>query len=156
MAAHGEQRATLIDRHSYRSPAGRDRAGAARARQRGRQGAGVRGVRAGRGLRPSREHRRQRRGDGRARPRAPRGEARRALRLEALDWDPEGKTLTFAIRAGAAIDAATLVFAGAASSASVDGEPLPVTHREREGRQQSALVTDLPRAELRRFVVSWV
>ena len=41
-------------------------------------------------------------------------------------------------------------------SASVDGEPLPVTHREREGRQQSALVTDLPRAELRRFVVSWV
>ena len=83
-------------------------------------------------------------------------EARRALRLEALDWDPEGKTLTFAIRAGAAIDAATLVFAGAASSASVDGEPLPVTHREREGRQQSALVTDLPRAELRRFVVSWV
>ena len=43
----------------------------------------------------------------------------------------------------------------AASSASADGEPLPVTHREREGRQQSALVTDLPRAELRRFVVSW-
>ena len=82
-------------------------------------------------------------------------DARRALRLEALDWDPERKTLTFSIRAGAAIDAATLVFAGAASSASVDGEPLPVTHREREGRQQSALVTDLPRAELRRFVVSW-
>ena len=82
-------------------------------------------------------------------------DARRALRLEALDWDPRARSLTFAVRAGAAVDDATLVFEGAAASASVDGEPVPVTCREREGRQQSALVAELPRGAVRRFSVRW-
>ena len=82
-------------------------------------------------------------------------DARRALRLEALDWDPQARALTFAVRADAAVDGATLVFEGAADSATVDGEPLPVICREREGREQSALVAELPRGAVRRFSVQW-
>ena len=78
-------------------------------------------------------------------------DARRALRLEALDWDPQARALTFAVR----VDGATLVFEGAADSATVDGEPLAVTCREREGREQSALVVELPRGTVRRFSVQW-
>ncbi|HEX2035888.1 MAG TPA: hypothetical protein VHS99_17045 [Chloroflexota bacterium] len=87
-------------------------------------------------------------------------DARRAMRLEALRFDGAAGTLDFALRAGPAIAGATVVLPPShggrrLTRATVDGQSVPITVEEVEGRRQARFSADFAAGQVRCVRASW-